>query len=67
MSIRAQYLTKDQAAEEIGVTPRTLDRWHAERVGPPRTQLGRKILYRKAALMDWVARREQVCVRDQAA
>jgi hypothetical protein len=65
--IRNLYLTKDEAATELGVSTRTLDRWHAERVGPPRTLFGRKVLYRQAALFDWAARREQVEIRDHAA
>ncbi|MBK1656537.1 helix-turn-helix domain-containing protein [Allochromatium vinosum] len=65
--IRSDYYTKDEAAEELGVTPRTLDRWWAERVGPPRTKVGRRALYRKSALVAWVRRNEQEPIRDQAA
>ncbi|WP_050750328.1 helix-turn-helix transcriptional regulator [Allochromatium vinosum] len=66
-AIRENYLTKDEAAEELGVTARTLDRWFAERIGPPRTKIGKLVLYRKAALVDWVAKREEHPVREQAA
>ena len=65
--IRSLYLTKDEAAAELGVSTRTLDRWHAERVGPPRTTFGRKVLYKQTSLIDWAARREQVEIRDHAA
>ncbi|MCK7581538.1 MAG: helix-turn-helix domain-containing protein [Chromatiales bacterium] len=66
-AIRENYLTKDEAAEELGVTARTLDRWFAERIGPPRTKIGKLVLYRKAALVDWVAKREECPIREQAA
>ena len=33
------YLTPAETAIELGVAVRTLDRWHLQRVGPPRTEL----------------------------
>ena len=66
MLIHENYLSVEEAAAELGVTPRTLHRWHAERIGPPRTKVGRSPLYRKAALLDWVARREQAPLREHA-
>jgi hypothetical protein len=39
------YLTEAQFAEQVGVTVRTLRRWHAEKRGPARKVLGRRPLY----------------------
>lgn len=66
MAIRDDYLTSDAAAEELGVTVRTLQRWAAERTGPARTRVGRKVLYRRAAVEEWLRRAEEMPVRDRA-
>ena len=49
-----EYLTKDELAESLGVSVRTLDRWHLLRAGPPRTRAGKKVLYQRAAIIDWL-------------
>lgn len=56
----AEYWTKEQLAALIpggGVSPRTLDRWHARRVGPPRIRCGNLVLYPKAGVQAWLDRR----------
>ena len=53
------YFEPDEAAAQVGVCRRTLDRWHRLREGPPRTIVGRKILYHKQSLRDWVRAQEQ--------
>jgi predicted DNA-binding transcriptional regulator AlpA len=50
----ADLLDKQTAANLLGVTARTLDRWHREQAGPPRIRLGRKIRYRRHSLENWV-------------
>lgn len=59
-----EYLTLDALAEELGVTTRTVLRWHAERRGPPRVKVGRKLMYRRAAVETWLRDKE---VRDDNA
>ncbi len=46
-------------AEQLGVTDRTLRRWHALRIGPKRTVCGRAILYKKSTVMEWLLAREE--------
>ncbi len=53
-------LDRQAAATFLGVSPRTLDRWHLLREGPPRIALGRKIRYRRAALEQWILTRETI-------
>ena len=53
------FITPDETADELGVTRRTLDRWHTRRIGPPRIQIGRKILYRREAVREWLLKNEQ--------
>ena len=45
--ILSEFLTKEELAAELRRNPRTLDRWQVLGMGPPRTQVGRKVIYRK--------------------
>lgn len=58
-----EYLTPDGLARELGTSPRTLARWHAQRIGPPRTIIGRTILYRRKSVEAWLREREEQPVR----
>lgn len=53
------YLTPPELAAQLGVCQRTLARWHADRTGPPRSVVGRKILYRTESVTAWLAKREK--------
>ena len=52
------YLSAAEVAAQLGVSVRTLATWHARRRGPPRTTFGKKILYRSAAVEDWLRKNE---------
>lgn len=54
----SEYFTQAEAATELKVTERTLDRWQRLREGPPITRLGRRILYRRSSLQAWLLARE---------
>jgi excisionase family DNA binding protein len=58
-TVLAEYLTPDELARELGLCKRTLDRWHAGRYGPPRVTVGRRPLYRRSAVQEWLRSREQ--------
>ena len=47
--ILSEFLTKEELATELRRNPRTLDRWEVLGVGPPRTHVGRQVLYRRAS------------------
>jgi hypothetical protein len=49
------YLTKPEMAKAIKRGVRTLDNWHRNHVGPPRTQFGGIILYNIEAFKTWLA------------
>ena len=53
-----EYVTPDQLAQHLGVSIRTLSRWHARRIGPPRCSIGKLILYRVTAVRAWMTERE---------
>jgi predicted DNA-binding transcriptional regulator AlpA len=49
-----ELLSKTEAAKFLGVSERTLDRWHAHRKGPARVSAGRRVLYRFSGLTAWL-------------
>jgi hypothetical protein len=57
--ILSEFLTKEQLAAELGRNPRTLDRWGALGTGPPRTRVGRMVLFRRTSVQKWLAAQEQ--------
>jgi DNA-binding transcriptional MerR regulator len=57
-SLLGDYLTRSQAASELGVTSRTLANWEAAGEGPPITRVGARVLYRKESLLAWLVSRE---------
>ncbi len=59
LNLLADWISRDQLAQELGLKPDTLARWEARRQGPPCTRLGRKTLYRRAAVQDWIRAQEQ--------
>lgn len=56
--ILAEFLTKEELAVELRRNKRTLDRWETLGMGPPRTRVGRKVLYRRASVHKWLAGQE---------
>lgn len=56
--LRKDYVDKEQLCAGIGISTRTLDRMEVRREGPPRTKIGKRVLYRKAAVREWLESRE---------
>jgi predicted DNA-binding transcriptional regulator AlpA len=54
-SILAGYLTPKNLAQALGVSERTVARWHRLREGPPRVEIGRKVFYRLESVNAWIA------------
>ncbi len=58
--ITAHYWDRTGAAHVLGLkNKRTLSRWEAEGFGPPITRIGTRVLYRKTALLEWLASQEK--------
>ena len=51
-------LSKKGLAEYLNVSQRTLDRWHARRIGPARSKVGNFIAYRMDAVEEWLQNNE---------
>lgn len=48
------FLRRKDLAKQLGVSPRTIDRWEALRQGPPRVRVGRTILYSIQSARYWL-------------
>lgn len=59
MSVLEGYISKPELAAQLQKSTRTLDRLERQRIGPPRTKIGRLILYRVESVRDWLATKEQ--------
>ena len=40
-----RYLTAERLATSLGITVRTLARWDAARIGPPKIKIGKLVLF----------------------
>jgi hypothetical protein len=61
-SLLVDFFTKEELAEELQRNPRTLDRWEVLGMGPPRTHVGRKVLYRRASVQKWLVAQEHAAI-----
>jgi excisionase family DNA binding protein len=53
------YLSEAEAARQLAVTVATLRTWASRRREPPRTKVGRRVLYRASALQEWLLAQER--------
>jgi excisionase family DNA binding protein len=63
MKTHTEHMTPVEVVALLGVSRRTLSRWHAQRVGPARCKVGRTVLYRKSAIDAWLEKNETHPVR----
>ena len=52
------WISRTALAQELGVCEETLRRWAEARRGPAFVKAGRKILYRRTAVLDWLEAQE---------
>jgi excisionase family DNA binding protein len=60
------YLTAEQLAGQLHVTPRTVYRWCSLGEGPPRTTIGGKRFFRLTAVRAWLEKSEEPLARARA-
>jgi hypothetical protein len=58
-TLLAEYMPPAQVAAELETCERTLARWHASRRGPPRILIGKRVMYRRAAVEEWLRKQEK--------
>jgi hypothetical protein len=59
-----RYITPRRLSRLLGVTERTLARWDARRIAPPKITIGKTVLFDVAKLPDWLAAREAAPIRN---
>jgi len=52
--ILSEYLTKAELAAQLHRSIRSVDRWALTGDGPPCTRVGRRSLYRRVAVVEWL-------------
>ena len=58
-----RYVRQQRLARILDVTPRTLARWNASGIGPPKISIGKTVLFDLAKLPDWLASLESQPIR----
>lgn len=49
-----EYLTTEEAAEILRTPVQTLYQWSYKKEGPPARKVGRRLLYPRDQLIDWI-------------
>jgi hypothetical protein len=60
-----RYVTGDRLSKMLNITTRTLARWNATRIGPPKISVGKTVLYEVAKLPPWLTSRETAPISDK--
>ncbi len=55
----SDYITRDQLAQELRVTTRTLDKWAHLRTGPKKIKVGSRCFYRRSDILAWLDQKAQ--------
>lgn len=59
LNLLTDWISREQLDGELGLACDTLARWEARQLGPPCTRIGRKMLYRRTSVQDWISAQEQ--------
>jgi len=58
-NIAVEFFEEDELARVLRRDRRTLRRWAAQRIGPPRIKFGQTILYKRSSVIEWLVAKEQ--------
>ncbi len=61
------WISRADLASQLGVSVDTLARWASDRSGPPCIRLGRKVVYRRGTVADWLRDREKAVSKTRSA
>ena len=56
------YMTKSEFCSALRINPRTAERWHLRRIGPPITRISKKIYYKRSSVSAWLERQTEEAV-----
>ena len=56
--IDTHYLNREQLARELKITVRAIDRMRALGTAPPSVKVGKRLFFRRDAVMAWLERQE---------
>lgn len=59
------FLTNERAAEYLGVSPRTTEKWRCNGEGPKYTLIGKRPMYRVSSLEEYIESRQRWSTSDQ--
>ena len=62
--MNANLLSTEAAAERLGISPRTLEKWRLSGQSPPYRKLGRAVRYAPEDLALWLADRRRLSTSD---
>jgi hypothetical protein len=65
--ISEPFVNENRAAEHLGVSPRTMQRWRSTGTGPPWFRIGRLAKYRLTDLTLWGESQARISTSDTAA
>jgi hypothetical protein len=57
--ILKDYVSREQLADNIGKSTKTLVRWELDGRGPPVTRIGRDVLYYIPSVQKWLRQQEE--------
>ena len=55
----AGWISRADLAVELDVSVDTMARWETTKTGPKQVKVGRRVLYRRAAVLEWLKSLEQ--------
>lgn len=56
------WISRAELAQELCLSVDTLARWETRRIGPTCVRIGRKVLYRRGAVLEWLHEQERARV-----
>jgi hypothetical protein len=58
-TVLSDYQSEQELATDLDICVKTLRRWHASRRGPPCVEIGRRRMYRRTGVREWLIKRER--------
>lgn len=66
-SVLDDWILRADLALQLGVSVDTLARWESDRSGPSCIRLGRRVVYRRGTVADWLRDREKAASKTRSA